>query len=304
MDGACKTFDERQDYVKFSANACKYSGKGINPGEQGEVCSFAVTRSDKCGPQNDYAQCSPGMFCNNNGQCGYDQSFATPGENCNLYSGQGIKDCKRKDTTNNKCGPQNDHRRCIPGKYCTEQGLCTSDIKDMSTNCMRYSGEGIVSCALSPNIFTKGNSTNNVNTNIGINNNGPSSNVFNGKCGVNKESCPPYQFCNDNGKCSYQPSIKSKKYCLSYSGANINNCKSQVNIISNKDFNRNVQGTNTVNTTVQSLEECITKYMSDETWETFIFDGKICTLSTIPPNIARARQRNKKNTVYGYINSS
>lgn len=324
MNGSCKTFDERQDYNNYDAPTCMYSGAGVNPGENGEICSFALSRSDKCGPKNDNAQCNPGMFCNNDGKCGFDESYATPGMNCTLYSGQGIKDCKRKETTNNKCGPQNDYRKCSAGEFCTQQGQCSTQTKDNSTNCMIYSGEGISNCSLSINNDILKTNTQNINnssvktssqlqksaSSVDISPSSQSSQrsftiSSNGKCGKNNQMCSPYQFCNDDGKCSYKPKISKKKYCGLYSGINIKDCVSPVTIFDGKEFNKNIPGNmyDTVDTEALSLEDCVQEFLDEkDTWKSFMYNPNTgCQLSSIPGNIARTRQKNKKGSFYGYI---
>lgn len=315
LDGSCKTFDERLDYQNFDANACMYSGPGINPGTNGETCSFQITRSDKCGPRHDYAQCSAGMFCNINGECGVDNSYATPSINCDLYSGEGIRNCKRKESTNNKCGPKNGHRKCLPGQFCNKDGFCTVNTQDNSTNCVLYSGNGTLNCRLIPtpgiSIPNQSNlvsgSSQQIRDSTAINND--TQNVAkeistDKSCGANKKKCPSYQFCNDNGKCDYKPSIKKKKYCAEYSGYGVNDCNSVVSIEDNRIFNKNIPGNvyNTVTVDALNFDDCVGQLITSNKWKSFMYDDNKCMMSTIPGSMARARKRNKKGSLYGYFN--
>lgn len=315
LDGSCKTFDERLDYQNFDANTCTYSGKGINPGQNGETCSFLITRSDACGPKNDYAQCSTGMFCNNDGKCGFENSYATPGTNCDLYSGEGIKNCKRKETTNNKCGPKNGYRKCLPGQFCNTDGFCSTNTQDNSVNCIIYSGDGTLNCRTIPTpgitIQNQSNLVNNssqevTNTNASIT---PEGDLTRGittdkRCGINNKKCPSYQYCNDNGKCDYKPSINKKKYCATYSGFGINDCSSVVSIQDNKIFNKDIPGNvyNTATVDALNFDDCVGQLITSNKWKSFMYDDKKCMMSTIPGSMAKARQKNKKGSLYGYFN--
>lgn len=308
LDGSCKTFDEKQEYKKYDAYTCTYSGRGISYKEKtGQNCNFEVARSDKCGPNNGFAQCSAGMFCNNKGMCGFESSFATPGENCNVYSGIGIKDCKRKETTTNKCGPLNEYRRCSAGKFCTEDGICSSDVKDKSENCLIYSGEGIENCKISPNAVLPQTKPKSSNTKSSSTSNTSSSDLKisdNNVCGKNNMKCPPFQYCNDDSKCSFQPKNSKKLYCNDYSGQYINDCNSKITIVKDKEFNRNQRGNtyNTINIDALTLEDCAKQFMDDNTWSTFLYDRnkKQCMVSTIPAALAKSSEKTTKGLYYGY----
>ena len=164
--GECKRGDFVDDInINDAQSLCSYSGKGIK-----SDCKWATVGPSKCGVQNNFTRCEPGMFCSASGECTWDKPNMSS-QNCLLYSGVGIKDCARQVSSDNNCGlfvrEPNDtpkHRICSAGKYCaavqrgrtTVVGECVADEKFLGNTrttpkykemCDRYSGEGIVGCA-------------------------------------------------------------------------------------------------------------------------------------------------------------
>ena len=69
---------------------------------------------------------------------------------CKYYSGDGVTDCDMTQSTNGKCGKQQDGTflRCPPKQYCTGK-TCSSTKPQQKLDvraCENYSGKGILLC--------------------------------------------------------------------------------------------------------------------------------------------------------------
>jgi len=238
INDTCNTGDYRDDIiVPFGDKSCQYSGSGINK----STCQFSSLSDQKCGIQNNFSRCKGGMFCNDAGNCVYNQPLSQTTNNCQLFSGVGIRNCNRRVTADNTCGPKYNYRICNDGQFCTANGTCTKDVKQVSNKpdlCMKYSGRNIVNCALasapgtaalartpgpalapgtSASARTPGPALA-PGTAASARTPGPAlaqgtaastrtpgpvikGISTNGTCGTNSMQCQDFQFCNDTGKC-------------------------------------------------------------------------------------------------------
>ena len=194
------------------------------------------------------------MFCNDAGNCVYDQPLSQTTNNCQLYSGVGIRNCNRRVTADNTCGPNYNYRVCNDDQYCAANGTCTKDVKQVSNKpdvCMKYSGKSIVNCAplAAPSslrtpgtalartpgpapgatrILAPAPGTARTPAPALLRAPAPVINGIStdGKCGTNSMQCQEFQFCNDTGKCVNTKSGNDTytKYCGDYSGKYVTNC--------------------------------------------------------------------------------
>lgn len=135
----CTTADYRDDInIKTGDRACSFSGAGIK--------DCVMEKSDtNCGPLSN-TRCTDGMFCTAEGKCSNFQPLLS--ENCNTYSGVGIKGCRRRVSTDMKCGPLAKHRICPANFYCSNGDCVEKKPATSDELCMRYSGDNM-SCGAS-----------------------------------------------------------------------------------------------------------------------------------------------------------
>lgn len=136
---SCETVDVRDDVNIGMTSFCKFSGQGIT--------NCQLPKGFKCGPQNGGTRCNDGFFCTEQGNCIDKQPPMS--QNCRMYSGLGIRDCRRRVSNDKKCGPQNRSLICPANNYCMN-GECTLQRPPRpDETCKMYSAEN-VNCMLDP----------------------------------------------------------------------------------------------------------------------------------------------------------
>lgn len=105
----------------------------------------------KCGPQGSgkLFRCYPGQYCTNNGNCVYAKPQQRT-QNCDRYSGQGIKNCAREISSKESCFDQDGYKSCPTNKFCLPSGQCVNEqptSQQSSDACLYFSGSGITNCS-------------------------------------------------------------------------------------------------------------------------------------------------------------
>ena len=336
INDTCNTGDYRDDIiVPFGDKSCQYSGSGINK----STCQFSSLSDQKCGIQNNFSRCKGGMFCNDAGNCVYSQPLSQTTNNCRLFSGVGIRNCNRRVTADNTCGPKYNYRICNDGQFCTANGTCTKDVKQVSNKpdlCMKYSGRNTVNCALASAQGTAASARTPgpalaQGTAALARTPGPAlaqgtaalartpgpvikGISTNGKCGTNSMQCQDFQFCNDTGKCvsSKSKSDTYAKHCANYSGKYVANCEliapyTKFAMYPNTNWSPAViPKTNVSKSTKAKLEDCANLCSNSSACTSFTYNSqKSCSIFNKtnfnnPSNLVNNYKTTEKNTYMGY----